>query len=121
MNKALYDHLAINRANLHEELDRAIQKKNQMGFEGIEFGMKITSTTREKIFRSFVNIFKLLRYYKFDEAQKEIMIVSKRCKLHFYQLKKLNLKEREKNIEYITDIMKVCYSILLNSKIRYLK
>jgi len=121
MNRALYNHLATNKANLHEELDRAIQKKNQMGFEGIEFGMKVTSTTREKIFRSFVNIFKLLRYYKFDEAQKEIMIVSKRCKLHFYQLKKLDIKDANKNIEYITDIMKVCYSILLNSKIRYLR
>ena len=121
MNKALYHHLAVNKANLHEELDRAIEKKNKAGFEGIEFGIKITSTTREKIFRSFVNIFKLLRYYKFDEAQKEIMIVSKRCKLHFYQMRKLNLKETDINIQYITDLMKVCYSMILNSKLRCLK
>ena len=45
MNRALYQHLASNKENLHDELDRAISQKEKSSLdEPNELGVKITST-----------------------------------------------------------------------------
>lgn len=117
MNRALYQHLASNKENLHDELDRAISQKEKSSLdEPNELGVKITSTTREKIFKQLIHIFKLIRHYEFDRALGEITIVAKRIKLHFYQLRKLKQPNYNVNVKFFTDLMKVCYSIIVNCK-----
>ncbi len=117
MNRALYQHLASNKENLHDELDRAISQKEKSSLdEPNELGVKITSTTREKIFKQLIHIFKLIRHYEFDRALREIAIVAKRIKLHFYQLRKLKQPNYNVNVKFFTDLMKVCYSIIVNCK-----
>ncbi len=117
MNRALYQHLASNKENLHDELDRAISQKEKSSLdEPNELGVKITSTTREKIFKQLIHIFKLIRHYEFDRALGEISIVAKRIKLHFYQLRKLKQPNYNVNVKFFTDLMKVCYSIIVNCK-----
>jgi len=115
MNKALYHHLNMNKSNLHDELDRAIIKKEKSNFDDT-FGVKIVSTTREKIFKQLIQIFKLIRHYEFDTALYQINNVAKRIKLHFYQLRKLEQPNYETNVKFFTDLMKVCYSIIINCK-----
>ena len=116
MNRALYQHLNNNKSNLHDELDRAISAKEKSSLDDDTLGVKITSTTREKIFKQLIHIFKLIRHYEFDKALGEIAIVSKRIKLHFYQLRKLKQPNYDINVKYFTDLMKVCYSIIVNCK-----
>ena len=116
MNKALYHHLASNKENLHEELDRARNMKQKSSLDDDTLGVKIVSTTREKIFKQLICIFKLIRHYQFEEALKEINFVAKRIKLHFYQLRKLKQPNYETNVKFFTDLMKVCYSIIVNCK-----
>ena len=115
MNKALYHHLNMNKSNLHDELDRAIVLKEKSDFDDT-FGVKIVSTTREKIFKQLINIFKLIRHYEFDSAIYQLNNVAKRIKLHFYQLRKLGQPDYNVNVKYFTDLMKVCYSIIINCK-----
>tara|TARA_R110000772_G_scaffold177080_2_gene288713 strand:- start:568 stop:933 length:366 start_codon:yes stop_codon:yes gene_type:complete len=115
MNKALYHHLNKNKSHLHDELDNAIIMKEKSDFDDT-FGVKMVSTTREKIFKQLIQIFKLIRHYEFDTAICHINNVAKRIKLHFYQLRKLNQPDYETNVKYFTDLMKVCYSIIINCK-----
>lgn len=116
MNQALYHHLNVSKGDLHDELDRAIQQKQRSSLDDDTLGVKIASTTREKIFKQLIYIFKLIRHYSFVEALEEMSFVAKRMKLHFYQLRKLNQPNYETNVKYFTDIMKVCYSIIINCK-----
>lgn len=116
MNKALYHHLNMNKSDLHDELDRAVRQKEKSSLDDDTLGVKITSTTREKIFKQLIYIFKLIRHYDFDRALEEMSFVAKRMKLHFYQLRKLEQPNYETNVKYFTDIMKVCYSIIINCK-----
>jgi len=115
MNHALYHHLNMNKSNLHDELDRAIRQKEKSNLDDT-LGVKITSTTREKIFKQLIYIFKLIRHYDFGKALEEMTFVCKRIKLHLYQLKKLEQPNYEDNVKYFTDLMKVCYSIIINCK-----
>ncbi len=118
MNKAVYHELNKNKEYLHDELDKAILLKNEFSFDDFEIGMKLTALTREKIFRSLINIFKLVRHYNFQEAEKELLLVSKRIKLHLYQMKKLYQSNIKENKEYFTDVIKVLLMIIINSKRR---
>ena len=115
MKHALYQHLNMNKSNLHDELDRAIRQKEKSNLDDT-LGVKITSTTREKIFKQLIYIFKLIRHYDFGKALEEMTFVCKRIKLHLYQLKKLEQPNYEDNVKYFTDLMKMCYSIIINCK-----
>lgn len=115
MKQALYHHLNMNKSNLHDELDSAVRQKEKSNFDDT-LGVKITATTREKIFKQLIYIFKLIRHYQFEEALGELTFVTKRIKLHFYQLRKLEQPNYEKNVRYFTDLMKVCYSVIINCK-----
>ena len=118
MNKHLYYYLNKSKDDLHDELDKARYKKNVSSIDDDTMGVKITATTREKILIKFINIFRLLRYNDFVRALEEITNLSKRIKLHFYQLRKLKQPEYEINVKYFTDLMRVCYSIIVNSQAR---
>lgn len=118
MNKALYHELNRNKENLHDELDKAILLKNEFSLDDFEIGMKLTALTREKIFKSLINIFKLVRHFKFQEAEKELLLVSKRIKLHLYQMKKLCQTNIAENKKYFTEIIKVLLMIIINEKRR---
>jgi uncharacterized protein YaaN involved in tellurite resistance len=117
MKQALYHHLNMNKQHLHDELDRARDLKQRSSLDDPdELGIKIVSTTREKIFKQLIHIFKLIRHYEFQDALKEMTFTTKRMKLHFYQLRKLGQSNYEDNVKYFTDLMKVCYSIIINCK-----
>jgi hypothetical protein len=107
----------MNKNHLHEELETATRLKERSSLDNPdELGIKIVSTTREKIFKQLIHIFKLIRHYEFVVALEEMSFITKRMKLHFYQLRKLEQPNYETNVKYFTDIMKVCYSIIINCK-----
>jgi hypothetical protein len=61
MKQALYHHLNMNKQHLHDELDRARDLKQRSSLDDPdELGIKIVSTTREKIFKQLIHIFKLI-------------------------------------------------------------
>ena len=115
MNQLLYSHLNMNKNKIHDELDRTVIQKEKSNLYDT-LGVKIASTTREKILKQLIYIFKLIRHYQFEEALKEMLFVSTRMKLHFYQLRKLKQSNYEINVKYFTDLLKVCYSIIINCK-----
>ena len=107
----------MNKQHLHDELDRARSLKERSSLDNPdELGIKIVSTTREKIFKQLINIFKLIRHYDFTQALNEMSFITKRMKLHFYQLRKLGQPNCEDNVKYFTELMKVCYSVIINCK-----
>ena len=63
MNKLIYNELNRNKENLHNEVDKAIEMKNEFSFDDFEIGMKLTALTREKIFKQLIKIFKLVRHF----------------------------------------------------------
>ena len=96
---------------LHEELDKSYEFKKDLDFD-TELGELVTTITRIKILREFINIFKLTK-----SLDKKTLILektsnlTKRCKLHFCQLKKLQTENYEDNVKYFTTLMKVIYSL----------
>jgi len=96
---------------LHEELDKSYEFKKDLDFD-TELGELVTTITRIKILREFINIFKLTK-----SLDKKTLILektsnlTKRCKLHFCQLKKLQTENYEDNVLYFTTLMKVIYSL----------
>lgn len=116
MNKLIYNELNRNKQYLHEELDKAKEMKDEFSLDDFEIGMKLTALTREKIFRSLINIFKLVRHFNFQEAEKELIVVSKRIKLHLYQMKKLCQTNITENKQYFMEVIKALLMIIINSK-----
>jgi hypothetical protein len=53
--------------------------------------------------------------------QIETIILSKRIKLHFYQIKKLKQNNYEDNVEYFTNLLRIIYSFLLKKNLIYSK
>lgn len=109
-------YLTIN--GLHEELDRSYELKNELNFDE-EFGELVATTTRIKILKEFIEIFKLVKKNdkkndKKYEILQRISALTKRCKLHFFQLKKLQTENYKDNVMYFTTLMKVLYSLVIN-------
>jgi len=108
-----YNELNYNKSNLHEQLDNAIEMKHKSNYHDT-FGNKILSTTREKIFRQAINIFKLIRYNRGQEISTETQILSKRIKIHLYQLRKSKQDNYNEQYEFFKYLMKFIYTYLLN-------
>ena len=90
------------------------------------FGVKITATTREKIFKEAIEIFKLMRFTAkgqnhYEEISNRTIKLAKRIKLHFYQIKKLGQDNYKDNVEYFTNLLRVIYSFLLKKNLLYSK
>jgi len=104
---------------LHDELDKSYQLKKELDFDK-EFPELITNETRIKILKEFINIFKLARCsipYGVERSTKDKLIlekcsgITKRCKLHFSQLKRLETKNYEDNVMYFTTLLRVLFSL----------
>ena len=135
MNKLFINELQRNKDHLYQELEIATDLKNDTDFDET-FGVKITSTTREKIFKEAIEIFKLMKYSllgkskvkgvegdksPLEEISQRTIKLSKRIKLHFYQIKKLKQDNYKDNVEYFTNLLKVIYSFLLKKNLLYSK
>ena len=115
MNKKLYQHIQINKNGLHEQLDIAKKVEQDTDLDQ-NIGVKVTASTRIKILNKLISIFKMIKYSKYDTALEEMNGLTKRLKLHFYQLKKLKQPNYDTNVKFFTDIMKVLYSMIITSK-----
>ena len=79
-----------------------------------KFNELVISTTREKVFNELIKIFRLV---KTPNARQEILDrthkLTKRIKLHLFQLKKNHEDEYEDQQLYFTHALKIVYSIVL--------
>ena len=107
-------YLTIN--GLYDELDKSYELKKELDFD-TELGELVATTTRIKILKEFIEIFKLAK-----KNDKKTLILektsnlTKKCKLHFFQLKKLQTENYKDNVLYFTTLMKVIYSLVINLK-----
>ena len=96
---------------LHDELDKSYELKKELDFD-TEFPELITTETRIKILKEFINIFKLSKNQDTrSEMLNNINFLTKRCKLHFSQLKRLGTQNYEDNVLYFTTLFRVVYSL----------
>jgi hypothetical protein len=124
-SKIFINELQRNKDHLYHELEIATDLKNDTDFNET-FGVKITATTREKIFKEAIEIFKLMRFTAkgqnhYEEISQRTIKLSKRIKLHFYQIKKLKQDNYNDNVEYFTNLLRVIYSFLLKKNLLYSK
>lgn len=110
--------------NLHYQVESSRLLLNQLDFD-TDMGKKISILTRLKILNEMLYIFNKVKWLnrKGNEAndkkiKEEILIdnmrsLTKRCKLHFYQLRKLEQANFESNFAYFTLIIKLLYSFCL--------
>ena len=110
--------------NLHYQVESSRLLLNQLDFD-TDMGKKISILTRLKILNEMLYIFNKVKWLnrKGNEAndkkiKEEILIdnmrsLTKRCKLHFYQLRKLEQANFESNFVYFTLIIKLLYSFCL--------
>ena len=97
--------------NLHEELDKSYELKKELNFD-TEFPELITNETRIKIIKEFIEIYKLAKKNTKDKLILERMSnITKRLKLHFSQLKRLETKNYEDNVKYFTILLRVLFSL----------
>jgi hypothetical protein len=123
-SKIFINELQRNKQHLYNELEIATDLKNDTDFDET-FGVKITATTREKIFKEAIEIFKLMKYSLLgkakvkgvEEISNRTIKLAKRIKLHFYQIKKLKQDNYNANVEYFTNLLRVIYSFLLKKKL----
>lgn len=93
---------------MSEELERAINMKNSCSYDDSVIGVKVSSLTREKIFRQGLLLFKLMKEHNKEQIKKELVVFLKRQNLHIYQLRKLNQGiSVEDNIRYFNTINKL--------------
>ena len=98
---------------MHDYKDQAKLVKEKSNYED-KFTELIISTTREKIFKELIKIFRLIkkentRFEILDRTSK----LTKRIKLHLHQLKKHNDQNYEDQQTYFTHALKIVYSIVL--------
>ena len=99
---------------LHEELDKSYELKKELNFD-TEFPELITNETRIKIIKEFIEIYKLAKKNTKDKLILErSSAITKRCKLHFSQLKRLETKNYEDNVMFFTTLMRVLYSLSIH-------
>jgi len=99
----------------HREIMRELKEKlwdtremKQYTDIDTDLGGKITATTREKIFISFLKIFSLLNKNKTD-FKEELTLVIRRIKLHRHQMTKLGEINVSKNDAYFGIVIKIIF------------
>jgi len=99
---------------LHDELDKSYELKKELDFD-TEFPELITNETRIKLLKEFINIFKLAKKNTKDKLILEkTSNLTKRCKLHFSQLKRLGTKNYEDNVMFFTTLFHVLYFLSIH-------
>ena len=112
--------LYIFKQNCYEELDKARELKEDCNYSD-SFGIKITCTTREKIFRTAIIIMKYIKDHQFERITKLMPLFVKRVKLHINQLKKLKcsgvFKTNHKNNQnYFKNLIRFFYTCCIDLK-----
>jgi hypothetical protein len=114
MNREIKNKIYTTINQLHEELDKSYELKKKLNFD-TEFPELITNETRIKLLKEFINIFKLAKKNTKDKLILErSSAITKRCKLHFSQLKRLETKNYEDNVMFFTTLMRVLYSLSIS-------
>lgn len=114
MNREIKNKIYTTINQLHEELDKSYELKKELNFD-TEFPELITNETRIKLLKEFINIFKLAKKNTKDKLILErSSAITKRCKLHFSQLKRLGTKNYEDNVMYFTTLFRVLYSLSIS-------
>jgi hypothetical protein len=114
MNREIKNKIYTTINQLHEELDKSYELKKELNFD-TEFPELITNETRIKLLKEFINIFKLAKKNTKDKLILErSSAITKRCKLHFSQLKRLETKNYEDNVMFFTTLMRVLYSLSIS-------
>ena len=119
MNKKIYE--SIN--NIQYEIDRANELKNELNFE-THLGRLTTVETRLKILKDFLKHYRQIKQlnrgnFDNDKLIKEQILIDgmpklvKRCKLHFFQLRKLQQPNYAENKVYFTLMIKLLYMFCL--------
>jgi len=113
---------------LHDELDKSYELKKELNFD-TEFPELITNETRIKLLKEFTFLFKLAKNIQLNnnrmsgdfptlEKKNEMLerssAITKRCKLHFSQLKRLQTENYEDNVMYFTTLLRVLYSLSIH-------
>lgn len=119
MNREIKNKIYTTISNLHEQLDKSYELKKKLNFD-TEFPELITNETRIKIIKEFIEIYKLAKKnipYGEERSTKDKLIlerisnITKRLKLHFSQLKRLETKNYEDNKRYFTILLRVLFSL----------
>ena len=114
MNREIKNKIYTTINQLHEELDKSYELKKELNFD-TEFPELITNETRIKLLKEFINIFKLAKKNTKDKLILErSSAITKRCKLHFSQLKRLETKNYEDNVMFFTTLTRVLYSLSIS-------
>ena len=102
---------------LNEELDKSYEMIDTLDFDR-DFPILITTTTRIKILKEFIELFKLIKNY--NTTTRIILLertsfLTKRVKLHFSQLKRLKDNVAD-NMMFFTTLLRVLLSLTINKK-----
>ena len=115
INAKIYDTMD----NIYYEIDKAIELKNELNFES-QLGEMITIETRIKILKGFLVQYNQIKHLNKgnidnDKLIKQNVLINgmpklvQRCKLHFYQLRKLKQSNYAENKMYFTLMIKMLY------------
>jgi hypothetical protein len=114
MNREIKNKIYTTINQLHDELDKSYELKKELNFD-TNFPELITTETRIKIIKEFINIFKLAKKNTKDKLILEKSSnITGRCKLHFSQLKRLKIENYEDNVMFFTTLMRVLYSLSIS-------
>ena len=100
---------------LHDELDKSYELKKELNFD-TEFQELITNETRIKLLKEFIFLFKLAKNNKKNETLERTANLTKRTKVHLFQLKKLQTENYKDNVMYFTTLLKILYSLVIKIK-----
>jgi hypothetical protein len=94
--------------DMYEKRWDCVEKKLELDFDN-DFGVLITTTTREKIFTLLINIFKAIMKGDKEYVLKNMPRLLKLIKLHTFQLVKLNVNCVNVNIIYFREAIRTIY------------
>lgn len=106
--KLIKDKIYTTINQLYDELDKSYELKKQLDFDS-EFPELITTETRIKILKEFIQLFKLARKNEFH--CEKVDKLRYRVRLHFSQLKRLGTNNYNDNVMYFITLFRVLYSL----------
>lgn len=110
--KVARDNIYATINHLYDELDQAKEQKTKLDFD-TEFDILIVTTTRIQIYQELIVIFKLLKKKDHKtEALQRTAKLTKKIKIHFTQLRKLNTQNYKDNVIYFTYLMEMIYQMV---------
>jgi len=93
---------------LYDELDKSYELKKELDFDS-EFPELITTETRIKILKEFINLFKSAKKNQLNLENTNKLRY--RVRLHFSQLKRLGTHNYNDNVMYFITLFRVLHSL----------